>query len=535
MLFTLADLYTKVLSGQWLGKISFYPSDKCLDVVEFEQHCLTLDDALDAICKTNKGTSTKGPLAFSEPVLVEDDPSPETLMNMLYLWHKGYVVVPVRHTMSHQAKVRIGQDCHARFCLNKTEVTQLETTPDSDLAPNFDNAIDQQTGTSFNIKSTRRVTGVDLALIIYTSGSTGNPKGIMLSHANVLAAMCSIGKYLDLYPQEHILCLSPLSFDYGLYQLLFSLAFDCDLTLYEEDFHPIKVIKAIEKNEISLLPLVPAMASALTKMIQTFKKPLPSLKKMTNTGGHLAEETIVQLTTLLPQLDVYAMYGLTECKRALYLPPQDSLRKLGSVGLPMPGLEAKIFHRNLAGENQHSVISTEVLGKQYFEEVEQGDIGELFVRGASLMQGYFGLANTGASIVSGQYREDNWLATGDLFSQDQDGYFYFKGRSKDLIKQAGFCLYPAELESQIEQNENVFLCAVVPHKDKWGDEIACLNVQLIESSETHQKAFQSWLAQQLDVNYRPRQLVFIDEIALTQNSKVDKQRLIANLSLSTSG
>lgn len=525
MLFTLADLYTKVSRGQWLGEIGFYPSAKPFDLEIFKHHCLSLDKQL---------LDKQSPLAFGESVLVMDEATPETLVNMLYLWHKGMVVVPIRHTLCESARLRIAEDCHARFCFNNDEVMSLNLCHDSDYdEPMSQSRIKTQDPGihRFNIKSERRVSGADLALIIYTSGSTGKPKGIMLSHNNVLTSMFSIGNYLSLYPQEHILCLSPLSFDYGLYQLLFSLAYDCDLTVFEGDFHPIKVLKALEQNCISLVPVVPAMASALVKMIQTFKKPLPHLKKITNTGGHLSEDNIRLLSELLPQLQVFAMYGLTECKRALYLPPEDSLRKLGSVGLPIPGLEAKIFNVRPAQDPNLQAVKY-ASGVTEFDEVMPGEIGELFIRGASLMQGYFGSANAGACIFEGRYRDDNWLATGDLFSQDQDGYFYFKGRSKDLIKQAGFCLYPSELEAQIEMNPAVSLCAIVPHKDKWGDEIASLNVQLIDSNPESQQTFKAWLTDQIDANYRPRHIVFIDEIALTQNSKVDKQSLMANLSAS---
>ena len=510
MLYTLADLYTKLMENRWQGRIACYPSEKLFNLDSVKTHTEYLDKAFSSYAQ---------PLQFGEPVLVLDEVSPKTLASMFYLWAKGAVLVPVRHTMSQAAKLAIAKDCGARFCLNKGDLVLVNQGPETETETETKNS----QGPRFTCQSERRITGVDLALIIYTSGSTGKPKGIMLSHTNVLNAMMSIGDYLALSADEHILCLSPLSFDYGLYQVLFSLAYDCELTLFEEEFHPIKVLKCLEQNEISLLPVVPAMASALTKLIKAFKKPLPHLMKLTNTGGHLAEDNIRTLKQLLPQLQIFAMYGLTECKRALYLPAEASLRKLGSVGIPVPGLEAKIFK-----QNNHLEGVTQVL----YEEVEQGEVGELFIRGTSLMQGYFGTGNAGAAVINGDYRDDNWLATGDLFSQDEEGYFYFKGRSKDLIKQAGFCLYPAELEAQIEQHANVFLCAIVPHKDKWGDEIACLNVQLIDASESNQTQFQVWLSELLDTHYRPKQVIFIDEIALTQNAKVDKQRLIADLSIS---
>lgn len=485
MLFTLADIYHRVLKGRWLGHLHFYPEDQpfCGDWLTQFSHTL----------------SAKCEFDFGDRIIVTDEASSETVGTLLWLWSQGAVVVPVRHTLEQEGIDRIANDCNARLIIRRGEVTRCTTY--------------QTHANTFEHHSKRRVCGTDLALMIYTSGSTGAPKGIMLTHANVLSAMYAIGDYLQLHWQEHILGLSPLSFDYGLYQVLFSMAFDCQLTLYSENFHPIKVIKAIEAHKITLLPVVPTMASSLVKVIQAFKKPLPSLAKLTNTGGHLGEQTIETFNQLLPDMEIFAMYGLTECKRALYLPPGDSKHKLGSVGIPMPGLEAKVF-------NEHD-------GR--YIEAPQGEVGELFVRGASVMQGYYGNASAGACVVNGQYRDDNWLATGDLFSQDADGYFYFRGRSKDLIKQAGFCLYPAELEAQIEKHPLVHLAAVVPHQDKFGDEIASLHVQLLEHNQENQQALEQWLTDNIDSNYRPRETRFIEKMALTANSKVDKQQLIACL------
>ncbi len=489
VVFTLAELFYKITNEKWQGQINFYPSKLVLDTNWMKSYA-------DHLSQTMK-------VEFGDRVVVSDEVSPHTIVTLLWLWSQGAVIVPVRHNLDTESVNRIAQDCHAKFYIHNGECTVFNHVSSNDV--------------KFNCHSKRRVCGSDLALIIYTSGSTGKPKGIMLSHSNVVTAMYSIANYLTISSQEHILCLSPLSFDYGLYQLLFSLSFDCHLTLYEEEFHPIKVINAIGSEEITLLPVVPAMASSLSKIIQVFKKTLPSLVKLTNTGGHLGEDTIKLLTSLLPELKIYAMYGLTECKRALYLPPEDTARKPGSVGIPIPGLEAKIFTQHKENDNNH------------YKEVSAGEIGELYIRSATLMQGYYGDGNAGASILNGQYRDDNWLATGDLFSQDQEGYFYFKGRSKDLIKQAGFCLYPAELEALIEQHLNVHLCAIVPHSDKFGDEIACLHVQLVETSMDKQNAFKHWLDGAVEASYRPREIRFIEKIALTENSKVDKQSLIASL------
>ena len=491
MLFSLSDLCVKLQQQRWGGQINFCPSGQTLTHETMTAHQDWLEQNIQ--------------FSFGEKIIVVSTPTPETVSTLLWLWHKGAVVVPVKHDMQMDAIQKIADDCHAHAVIKDQDITELEPSPQPPLL--------------FRENSTRQVCGTDLALLIYTSGSTGNPKGIMLSHNNVITAINSIATYLKIDSDEHILGLSPLSFDYGLYQLLFSLAFDCKVTLFEESFHPVKVIKALDEHKITLLPVVPAMAISLSRVIRALKFKLPHLRKMTNTGGHLGETVIDDLVSLIPQLDVYAMYGLTECKRALYLPPDKTHKKRGSVGIAIPGLEAKLF------------ISVQCEDGLHYQEVRIGEVGELFVRGATVMQGYYGQANAGANLISGNYRDDNWLATNDLFTQDEDSYFYFKGRTKELIKQAGFCIYPTESEALIEKNTLVHLAAIIQSKDKFGDEIACLCVQLHDDTKENEDAFKDWLKANTDPDYRPREVRFTNQMQLTANTKVDKKSLVAKLAL----
>ncbi|NQZ07882.1 MAG: acyl--CoA ligase [Algicola sp.] len=491
MLFSLSCLHLKVQQKRWSGQIHFYPSGQTLSTEQMVSHQCWLTENLK--------------FDFGDKIVVVSTPTPETVTTMLWLWHHGAVVVPVKHDMNIHDIRKISDDCHAVAMIKDQDVTAFDVT--------------NKQQSLFRENSRRQVCGADLALLIYTSGSTGKPKGIMLSHNNVITAMYSIASYLKIDENEHIIGLSPLSFDYGLYQLLFSLAFDCQFTLYEQDFHPIKVLKALNEQKITLLPVVPAIAISLSKVMRALKRQLPDLRKVTNTGGHLGETVITDLEALVPGLEVYAMYGLTECKRALYLPPEKTASKKGSVGIAIPGLEAKLF----------STVTDE--GGQHYQQVQPGEIGELFVRGSTVMQGYYGMAGAGANLIPGAYRDDNWLATGDLFAQDSDGYFFFKGRTKELIKQAGFCIYPTESEAIIEKNELVNLAAIIGAEDKFGDEVACLCLQLHDDTPDNQTAIQDWLKQTIDSDYRPRTVRFIDKMQLTANSKVDKKSLVAKLAL----
>src|SRR5690606_5641819 len=192
----------------------------------------------------------------------------------------------------------------------------------------------------------------------------------------------------------------------------------------------------------------------------------------TNTGGHLDEHSIDALLAQMPQLQIYAMCGLTESKRALYLPPADIHRKRGSVGMPIPALEAKVFNEMLQED-----------GRRCYQEARPGEIGHLFVRGPSVMHGYTRCdTDAGARLIPGQSRDDNWLDTGDLFMRDEDGYFYFKGRAKELIKQGGYCLYAADIEKAVLAHAHIQFASVVGSKDRFGNEIACLFIKLDEDT-----------------------------------------------------
>ena len=488
-IFSLAELFEKVAAENWTGEISLSESEQ---------------KVTKQIVESTRQQFSETNLGYGDRLIVKTDSPLLSISAMLVAWSKGIVVVPVKDGMSDTDIEVIANDCNAKAIFKNEKIIPFEHY--KELISNF------------VFQNDPRVSGSDLALIIYTSGSTGVPKGIMLTHSSVVTSLHSISQYLRIDSSESILCLSPLSFDYGLYQVLFSLYKDCRVTLYEGPFNPLKVVKFIRKNKISLLPIVPAMASSIIKVVKIARNDMHSLAKLTNTGGHLSESIIQSWKESFPDLSIFPMYGLTECKRALYLEPELLEQKMGSVGRPIPGLEAKLFQEN------------KVNSQLIYREVDSGEVGELYVRGAGLMQQYCNLeAEGGARIIPGKYRDDNWLATGDLFIQDEEGFFFFKGRSKELIKQSGFCLYPKDIENEVEKNPSINLAAVLPGSDKNGDEIAVLAVQLHQDTSHIRDEVMNWLKLKIDRDYLPREVHFLEEFALTVNSKIDKKHLAQRL------
>jgi amino acid adenylation domain-containing protein len=282
----------------------------------------------------------------------------------------------------------------------------------------------------------------DLACLIYTSGSTGRPKGVMCEHRNVVFASGSIIQYLENRPSDIVLGLLPLSFDYGLYQLLMTFRFGGTLVLENSFAFPALVLQRIVQERVTGLPGVPTVFTLLLQMdLEDYD--LSSLRYLTNTAAALPATHILKLRDRFPQARLYSMYGLTETKRTLYLPPEELDQRPGSVGVPIPGTEA------------------------WLEDVEgrrsgPGQVGELVVRGPHVMRGYWEDEKaTTLRFRPGPIPGERLCYTGDLFRQDADGYFYFVGRKDEIIKSRGEKVAPKEVEETLYALEGVAEAAVI--------------------------------------------------------------------------
>ncbi len=292
----------------------------------------------------------------------------------------------------------------------------------------------------------RMATPDDLASLVYTSGSSGNPKGVMCGNDNVVFAAGSIITYLENTAEDIVINGLPFSFDYGLYQLLMTFYFGGTLVLLRSFAFPAEVLQTIERERVTGLPGVPTLFAMLLQL-DLAQFDLHSLRYLTNTAAALAPSHIEALRAAFPTTRLYSMYGLTECKRALYLPPEELDERPGSVGIPIPGTEAWIVD----DEGNR-------LGPQ--EE------GELVIRGRHVMRGYWGDPELTAKV----YRPDRktgqrMLYTGDIMRTDAAGRFYFVGRTDDIIKTRGEKVAPKEVENALYQIPGVTKAAVVGEPD----------------------------------------------------------------------
>jgi len=355
------------------------------------------------------------------------------------------------------------------------------------------------------IRPTRTNIDLDLACLIYTSGTTGDPKGVMSDHSNVVFAASSIIEYLGNKESDVVINVLPLSFDYGLYQLLMTFKFGGTLVLERSFVYPAAILKRIEQERVTGFPGVPTLYALLLPMdLSAFD--LSSLRYLTNTAAALPVSHIEALRKKFPQITLFSMYGLTETKRTLYLPPAELDRRPGSVGIPIPGTEAWL--EDDAGRR---------LGP--------GEVGELVVRGRHVMRGYW----EAPELTNKRYRidprtGDRVCHTNDLFRTDAEGFFYFVSRKDDIIKSRGEKVAPKEVESTIHGIVSVREVAVIGIPDPVLGQAIKAFVVTSDSSLT-EKAVQAYCRAHLEDYMIPKFVEFCAELPKTSSGKIKKTDL----------
>jgi len=345
----------------------------------------------------------------------------------------------------------------------------------------------------------------DLACLIYTSGTTGDPKGVMSDHSNVIFAADSIISYLKNTESDIVINVLPLSFDYGLYQLLMVFRFGGTLVLEQSFTYPAVILQRIEQERVTGFPGVPTIYAMLLPMdLSGFN--LTSLRYLTNTAASLPVNHIEKLRRKFPQAAVFSMYGLTETKRTLYLPPAELDRRPGSVGIPIPGTEAWL-------EDEQG------------RRLGPGETGLLVVRGRHVMRGYWEAPEATAK----RFRTDPTTGerlchTGDLFRQDPDGFFYFVGRSDDIIKSRGEKIAPKEVENIIYGLRGVHAVAVIGVPDPLLGQAIKAFVVATDSTLTEKQVIAHCRAN-LEDYMVPKVIVFCPELPQTTSGKIKKTGL----------
>jgi len=354
----------------------------------------------------------------------------------------------------------------------------------------------------------------DPAALLYTSGSTGHPKGVVVSHRNLVAGCHAVNAYLGTTPSDVILALLPISFDAGLSQVSTGLAVGACVVLHTP-LLPSSTARLIELRRITAITAVPPMWSLLTQAswdaIDT-----RSVRLIANTGGHMNANLLAKLRGIFITARPYLMYGLTEAFRSTYLDPAEIDRRPGSIGQAIPGAEILVLREDGT-------------------PCAPNEPGELVHRGALVTLGYWNAPQLTAErfrplpdhVRSAQLAPEYAVWSGDIVRRDEEGFLYFVGRRDEPIKSSGHRISPTEIESVIATFPEVQDVAVfgVPTADLGDTVYAALSPTAHTQDAAALQSTLDTRCRQALPSYMVPRILLLDELPRSPNGKLDRPAL----------
>jgi acyl-CoA synthetase (AMP-forming)/AMP-acid ligase II len=344
-----------------------------------------------------------------------------------------------------------------------------------------------------------------VAALIYTSGTTGQPKGVMLTHRNLLFVAEASAKIRALSSEDHLYGVLPMSHAVGLSVVLLGALLSGSTLHLAWRFDPVAALASLEKDKLSVMLGAPSMFSLLAdyaklKNLQSLKH--PALRIISSSGAPLPPALKSQIESLFG-MTLYNGYGVTECSPNIAQAVVGERRTDTSVGRILPGVDVQ-----LVGSDQ--------------KPVAEGEVGELWVRGPNVMKGYYRAPEETAAAVS----SEGWLNTRDL-ARLENGHLFIVGRTKELIIRFGENVYPAEVEAVLNAHPAVVRSAVIGRTvagTEGGEEVIAY-VQLMPASTVSEAELFHHAAQHLAPYKRPSQIIFVSSMPLTPTGKIAKFEL----------
>jgi long-chain acyl-CoA synthetase len=434
-------------------------------------------------------------------ILLEN--SIEYIVALFGIFHAGATAIPLNPDTKAESVFATLEHSKARGIITRETVFRRISTKNIELpiitlfSTDYEKNINSFFNKTFisNNRSLCHISEQDLALVLYTSGTTGSPKGVMLTHKNLLENTCSIVEYLKLTSQDSIVNVLPFFYSFGNSILLTHLAVQGRIIIENRFMYPNSVIQTMQTEKPSGFSGVPSTYYILLQKTDFLKQDWNFLRYISQAGGGMRCETIKSLAKALPATDIYIMYGQTEASARLsYLQPELLKSKTGSIGKGIPGVELKVVDEQ--GNN-----------------APVNEIGEIIARGNNIMLGYFEDPKKTSTAL-----RDGWLYTRDMARRDEEGFIYIINRKSDFIKSAAYRISPFEIEETIATAEGVQDVAVIGVYDELlGEAIAAC----ITCSEKHfdiQK-FRNNCLEKLPVYKVPKYFLFEPNIPMTASGK----------------
>lgn len=343
--------------------------------------------------------------------------------------------------------------------------------------------------------------GNGVGLLLFTSGTTGRPKAVMIAHRAMLAAGASMVRSRDLTAEDVIYGGAPVSHVMGGSTLLAAVFTTGACLRLMAGFSADELAGWISRGELTFLMAVPALHAKLVDHIAAARIDVSRHRlRCLVTGGAPLDAALARRIEATFGMPLGNAYGMTECAPILRVPPD--VRAAGaSVGFPESGIEVRL----VANEN----------------DVEDGAVGEIWVRGPMLMLGYYRDPEATEAVM----RPGGWFCTGDLARRLEGGDYAIVGRCKDLIIRSGFNVYPGEVEAAILEHPAVARCAVVGRAASDGDEEVIAFVELARCSQPNPQGILEAAGRRLAGYKRPSRIVVLEELPLVASGKVARARL----------
>ena len=347
----------------------------------------------------------------------------------------------------------------------------------------------------------------DIAALQYTGGTTGKSKGAMLTHKNIITEVEMVCEWVKLRENnDTALLVLPLFHIFGFIGQMIMMRSGCKVVLLPS-FEEKQVLKTIEKSKVTIFPGVTTMFTKLIDHPNMKKSELSSLR-MSFAAAMALPDAVVKQFVEKSKSPLVELYGLSETTGAVTFNPihDMNLAKVGSIGIPLPMCDVAIVN----SENHEEFCSV-------------NEIGEIAVKGPIVMKGYWENKEETENMI-----KNGWLLTGDIGKMDEEGYFYIIDRKKDMIKVAGFNVYPRDVEDILYENDNVREAAVVGMKNEDSTEYIKAFVVLKEGKTSNEKELIEFCRTKLTGYKVPKELELRNELPKSLIGKILRKELKNN-------
>ena len=488
--------------------------------IKFEKKKFLYSEIDEIVTLTAEGLRSIG-LSVKDRTAILMENCPEYIISYFAILRAGGVVVPINTFLTAQEVSYILKDCGCKVLIYGNKFFSYIDTIKKDIldikALKFNeipkipplHTLSKNPTSLPSIKGGMggfEEDGDETAVLLYTSGTTGFPKGAMLTHKNLISNAEACVKVMYLSNKDRVLLFLPLfhSFTFTVCVIV-PIYVGASIILLASVKPFSKVISSVFKDRITLFVAVPTIYNILARRKMTFFSQyifryLLNIRACVSGATALPGETLSAFERRF-KVPLLEGYGLTEASPVVSVNPLNGVRKPGSVGPPLPGVEAATV-----GEDGRLL--------------EKGKTGELIVKGPNVMEGYFNKEKETNETI-----KDGWLYTGDIAKIDEDGYIYIVDRKKDLIIVDGMNIYPREVEDIVIKHQAVEECAMVGVPDDKGYELPILFIKKKEDAVLSEKETRGHLKGRVAQFKMPKRIIFIEEFPKTATGKIKKTEL----------